>query len=127
MTAISLAALFVLALGIAACTDGPTAPKTPQALPPTPTPTPVPIGNLTLSGVIYDWEGGTVGSRGFVYLESGPQQGTTVQTDANGKYEFDRLSPGTFKVRAGAAGFFRSTKTISLTTNATLDFTLDSP
>ena len=125
--ALIFTALGTIAIGMAACSDSPTAPKTPQAPPPTATPTPVPVGSLTLSGTIYDWEGGAVGSTGVVRLESGAQQGTVVYTNGDGSYRFDHLSPGSTTVLAQARYHASATKTISLTSDSSLDFTLSGP
>lgn len=82
------------------------------------------ITNFSLNGFVRD--GGTskgIGSQ-TVRVLSGPNSGAVATTDNTGFYAFSKLQSGTFQLQTGGGNYLFFTKDVSLTANASVDFSL---
>src|SRR4030095_5783321 len=81
-----------------------------------------------LQGQIKDRVGGVLpgATVHLINIASGEQR--TVTADANGRYRFDAVTPGTYRIAVTHPGFSESTRTLVLTDAqpaVTSDFVLD--
>ena len=118
----SLAALLVGVTLLATC--GGRAPTAPE--PPPPPDTPPEVQRFSLSGRVTTTAGAPLAAAD-VEVVSGVNVGEKVTADADGRYEFAALLPGTMTVRASAAGHLPQSSNLTLGAAATADFTLATP
>ena len=81
---------------------------------------------FTLSGVVND---GTTGPSGripntVVTVLDGSNAGKSTSSDNNGTYELKGLASGTFSVSASFSNYETATKTVNVSENTTVDFSL---
>ena len=89
---------------------------------PWPGPTPPTPGPYTLSGTVrYANSGHGPIPHASVEIQSGPQLGKRTYSDLIGRYELSGLFPGTISVRAQVS-HSEDTKTVTVTSDSTLDF-----
>jgi outer membrane receptor protein involved in Fe transport len=83
-------------------------------------------GTAKISGSVKDSNDAVVTGATVTALNIASSQRTTVITDSSGKYSFNNLRGGTYRIIATANGFGESAETVSLddSANATQDFSL---
>jgi hypothetical protein len=91
---------------------------------PSPTPT---AATFSLSGQAIDSTAGTGISGATVRIVGGPSSGRTATTDASGNYSFSDLEPSAFTVRISATDYATQFTSVTLTSNQTLSFRLNTP
>lgn len=96
-----------------------------------PSPTPPPTGStltFSLSGTVTGgnmYTGGaapTALAGATVSIVDGPNAGKSTTTDASGKYAFTTLQQAGFTVKVSAATYVTQSRSITLTSNLTLDY-----
>jgi len=81
---------------------------------------------FSLSGKITDSTTSTVIAGAIVFIGESPNAGKSATSDASGNYTFTGLQPSGFTVTASARTYLSQSKSVTLTANQTLDFTLQS-
>ncbi|MCU0239276.1 MAG: TonB-dependent receptor [Pyrinomonadaceae bacterium] len=83
-------------------------------------------GSGKISGTVKDQNDAVVLGATVTALNIASSQRTNVSTDSNGKYEFNGLRPGTYRVVVSSGGFGESAETVVLEDggNITQDFSL---
>ena len=114
--------LTVLLLALALSCSESSSPTTPT---PTVSPTSTPTWNL--SGTVTESGPASTPIAGAaVTVMDGPNEGTAATSDSQGAYQFTGLEAGQLSINASAEGYESSTANISLTSDTTLDFLLES-
>ena len=114
--------LTVLLLALALSCSESSSPTTPT---PTVSPTSTPTWNL--SGTVTESGPASTPIAGAAVTGmDGPNEGTAATSDSQGAYQFTGLEAGQLSINASAEGYESSTANISLTSDTTLDFLLES-
>ena len=61
--------------------------------------------NAALSGVVTDPSGGAIANSDLILVNTETNAKRTAQVDAQGRYSFSQVTPGTYQLKASAAGF----------------------
>jgi hypothetical protein len=109
-----MATLVFVAVAAPACDRGSVTPTSPSA--------PAPVV-YAVDGLVRD-ESSTGIAAARVDVMDGVNQGTSVMTDAEGRYQIPNLASGTFVLRASADGFAARTQPVTLSANQTVSFVL---
>lgn len=90
------------------------------------TPAPAPSPTLySINGTITDAPSRVALPNVTVEIESGTNAGRETRTDSNGRYTLSGLSGGSLTLSAGANSYYTSTRQVTLTGNAQIDFVLE--
>jgi hypothetical protein len=124
-----LAILLVAAVTGCHGSDPPASPTTPSppaepAPPPPPPPTPT---RWALSGAITDAAAQTPVNGAKVEIVEGTNQGAAATTNAEGRYRFDSLEPGTFSIQVKAEGFENERRSVTLSSDQVVDVPIRKP
>lgn len=106
-----------LALAAAACSGG-----SPAA--PAPPPPPPVEARAVLTGAVVIAGSATPAAGARVEITEGVNQGAAATADVQGRYRLENLLHGAFVIRARADGFEPDTRSVTLGSDLTLDFTL---
>lgn len=117
-----LAKTVAVACLLAAAACGGSGATTVPSTPTTPSPT-----RWSLAGTITEAGAPTAPVNARVDVLDGANQGKTAAADAQGRYRLDSLDQGTFSIRASADGMDADVRSVTLTSNQTVDFALKRP
>jgi Carboxypeptidase regulatory-like domain/Protein of unknown function (DUF3761) len=92
-------------------------------VPLTPTPAPTPA-TFAVTGTVTDGTSGGVLPGISIQIVDGINAGTSTKTDTGGSYSLSNIATGSFMLSASNPGYVTSTKSVSLTGNARVDFVL---
>jgi Carboxypeptidase regulatory-like domain len=98
----------------------PAEPAPPPPPPPAPTPPPTPT-RWALSGAITDVAAQTPVNGAKVEIFEGTNQGAAATANAEGRYRFDSLEPGTFSIQVKAEGFENERRSVTLSSDQVVD------
>lgn len=112
----------IAALISAGCSNG----KSSSPLAPSPADPPPPAATtlFRVSGLVTDQAAAEPVAAAHVEIVDGPRAGTMVETDADGHYLVEELSPGAVSLRATAQGFEPVTANVTVSDDRVLDFEL---
>lgn len=121
VTDLRLAIATVIAYALIACGGG-------DAIKPSASPSVTATGSFAVRGRVFDSSSSTPIANANIYVRSGQDangsSGRYAQTDAAGGYELANRAPGPIRIEVGAIGYNASEQTLTLTSDATLDFTM---
>lgn len=117
----ALGVVLASAWTITSCGGSPGRPSSPLA-PSTPV-----ASTWAVSGSVLQTPGPAPVAGARVEVVDGPNQGRATAADQQGRYRLDDLAPGIFSLRASADGFEPETRSVALTANQVVDFTLRRP
>ncbi len=119
----------VLALAFSAFACGGNQPPSPTEPTPPPVVTPPQPSTFTVTGTVRETAPAPTPplAGGRIEILGGPRAGETVLADSDGRYRLTDLAVQDLTVRASHEGYEPETKTITVGSNATLDFGLGHP